>query len=983
MKRSLVLIAAILVVFSALSIALSTTAQIRTPSTTSGGQDAGQTESSRRQRARSLEDFDIRAGVARSLPAQSTAQEAREDPSRSAIKLPGRAINARQSRLLRERPTAQMRLSSLTGTPSRIFGLQQPLSEASQSDAEVTARRFLKTNSDLFRLSTGEVDRLKIARRYRTAANRVTHLVLQQQVNEIEVFQGAYAVHVDRDGAVVAASGELMPEASKSINLSQPRLSAIESLRRAAEYAGVEIKGSLRLRKQAAGNSHHQFFSNEDGGDVFARDVEARLVYFPLSADQMRLAWEFILWKRETPDTYLILVDAERGSLLYRYNMTWHCFEQRFLDSVPEERTIPNFVPENGLGAQNHFAASTNSSSFYQTTQAPHGPIFTKDSPRPDVPHVSDSPAVVDREDVQFRPAPFNGAEIFSSTDPHFDWWAGRPATGLISNNTDTRLDRDNNNQPDLPRLSVADGNFSFPIDFTQPPTAEDNQKAAQVNLFYWANRYHDILYAYGFNEAAGNFQTNNFGLGGVGNDAIVADAQDGSGTNNANFTTPRDGSPGRMQMYLWTTANPQLDGDFDQGIIIHELTHGLSNRLVGANATGLTGMQSRGMGEGWSDYFGIVLPRNENDNLDGTYAVGQYAFNNYARGIRRFPYSANTQVYPFNFGDIARSTEIHNVGEIWCNTLLEMRAQLIRKLGFQEGQRQSIQLVVDGLKMAPPVSPTFLDARNAIMLADKVNNGGANQCAIWQAFSKRGMGFSASTNNSDDNGPVESFDIPPSCSDLGSIRFNQKNYLAGETMRISVGDRNAPATPGEVKVVVKSSVTNDQETLTLTEDTVFSSVGLFAANIRVVAGRANPGDGSLQASLQAGDKITVSYNDANNGSGAPAQVNAQTDVVGEAVILDDTVEAGNKGWNASGTPAATWAMTSARSASATRAWTDSPAGSYANNSNNSLVSPLLDLSRAAGVVLSFAHSYDLEPNFDYGIVEYSIDDGATWKRAV
>src|SRR5262249_50777702 len=171
------------------------------------------------------------------------------------------------------------------------------------------------------------VDGLKVARRYRTEANRVTHLTLQQHVNEIEVFQGEYAMHVDRDGAVVAASGELMPEASKLINLARPRLSAVESLRKAAEYADVEIKRSLRLRKQATGNSQRQVFSNEDGGEVFARDVEARLVYFPLSPDQMRLAWEFILWKRETPDTYLILVDAERGSLLYRYNMTWYCFQ--------------------------------------------------------------------------------------------------------------------------------------------------------------------------------------------------------------------------------------------------------------------------------------------------------------------------------------------------------------------------------------------------------------------------------------------------------------------------------------------------------------------------------------------------------------------------------------------------------------------------------------------------------------------------------
>ncbi|MGE0126762.1 MAG: M36 family metallopeptidase [Blastocatellales bacterium] len=1003
MKKSLILIAAILVAFSALSITLSTTAQIGNPSTTEGAQDA--TVSAQRSRPRSLEDFDIRASVARSL-------SAREDQSREASR-PRRTINARQSRLLRERPGAQMRLSSLTGTPSRIFGLQQPLSEGSQADAEVTARQFIKNNRDLFRLSDGEVDRLKVARRRRSAANRVTHLLLQQQVNQIEVFQGEYAVHVDRDGAIIAASGELMPEASQSINLARPRLSVIEALRKAAEYADVEIKGSLRPRKQAAGKDQRQLFSREENASAFARDVEARLVYFPLSPGQMRLAWEFVLWKQETPDAYLILVDAERGSLLYRYNMTLHCFEQ----AIPIRQQIKE-VRENAEHMEimehteqagnlsrdfsvfrffsafrvfpltpkerrpNHFAASTNSFSFHQTTQTPHGLVFTKDSPRPDVPHVSNNPAIVAREDVPFRPAPFNGSTIFNPGDPHLDWWAGQAAAGLTSNNVDAYLDRDSDsNQPDQPRLMAADGNFSFPIDFTQQPATENNQKAAQVNLFYWINRYHDILYAYGFDEAAGNFQTNNFGLGqpGTGNDAIRAEAQDGSGTNNANFSTPRDGSPGRVQMFLWTTANPQLDGDFDQGVIIHELTHGLSNRLVG-NATGLSGIQSRGMGEGWSDYFGLVLLRNENDDLDGAYAVGQYVQNNYSRGIRRFPYSTNTQVYPLNFGDIALSAQVHRVGEIWCNTLLEMRALLIRRHGFQEGQRQSIQLVVDGLGLTPN-NPTFIDARDAIMQADKVNNSGANQCLIWQAFSKRGMGFSARTIDSNDSAPVESFEASPSCSDLGSIRFNQKNYLIGETMEILVGDRNAS---GPVRVTVKSSMTNDQETITLTQDGIFNGAvnGLFAAKISVVAGRASSGDGLLQASLQAGDKIVATYDDANNGGGSTAQATLQTEVVGEVVAFEDDIEMGNKGWNTGGTTTSTWAITSASSASPSKSWTDSPGANYANNSNTYLVSPLFDLSRAAGVTLSFAHSYDFESSFDFGIVEYSIDDGANWNRA-
>jgi extracellular elastinolytic metalloproteinase len=76
--------------------------------------------------------------------------------------------------------------------------------------------------------------------------------------------------------------------------------------------------------------------------------------------------------------------------------------------------------------------------------------------------------------------------------------------------------------------------------------------------------QFHDLTYRWGFDELAGNFQEANFGKGGKGNDAVIANAQDGSGTNNANFATPPDGQHGRMRMYVWDTATPYRDGDLE-----------------------------------------------------------------------------------------------------------------------------------------------------------------------------------------------------------------------------------------------------------------------------------------------------------------------------------------------------------------------------------------------------------------------------------
>lgn len=143
---------------------------------------------------------------------------------------------------------------------------------------------------------------------------------------------------------------------------------------------------------------------------------------------------------------------------------------------------------------------------------------------------------------------------------------------------------------------------------------------------------------SYGFDEVSGNFQQYNFGRGGKENDAVIANAQDGSGYNNANFMTPPDGQNGRCRMYLWNTANPYRDGDLEAGIVIHELAHGLSTRLTGgpANSGCLGWGESGGMGEGWGDFLATTIRSNRNYS---DYAMGAWAANT-DKGIRNYIYS-------------------------------------------------------------------------------------------------------------------------------------------------------------------------------------------------------------------------------------------------------------------------------------------------------------------------------------------------------
>src|SRR6185369_1827124 len=145
--------------------------------------------------------------------------------------------------------------------------------------------------------------------------------------------------------------------------------------------------------------------------------------------------------------------------------------------------------------------------------------------------------------------------------------WINDGVNETRGNNVDAHLDRNADDLPDLPRPHGSPFRvFDFPLDLTSNPSSYGN--AAVVQLFYWCNWMHDRLYELGFTEAAGNFQRVNFGRGGLEGDPVMADAQDGSFLNNAGFSTPPDGLPGRMEMFLFDSPVPRRDAAFDAEIV-------------------------------------------------------------------------------------------------------------------------------------------------------------------------------------------------------------------------------------------------------------------------------------------------------------------------------------------------------------------------------------------------------------------------------
>ncbi len=373
--------------------------------------------------------------------------------------------------------------------------------------------------------------------------------------------------------------------------------------------------------------------------------------------------------------------------------------------------------------------------------------------------------------------------------------WMGT-STVTTGNNVEAYLDTDANNAPDANNTTglsnghafAANQDFTFPFATGVDPRTQ--RPAVVTNLFYFNNIAHDFHYRLGFTETARNFQTNNFGRGGTGNDSVRAEAQDGSGTNNANFATPPEGSRPRMQQYLFTQGTTSLSDDRDSSVdgdvVMHEYGHGVSNRLVGGGSTTcLGGTQAGAMGEGWSDYWAITF---YNDGRVGDYATG-----NSTSGIRRAAYTVPANPIHDSYADIgAGGFQVHRDGEVWAATLWDLRNTL--------GAAITDRLVLEGMKFTP-CSPSFLNARDGILQADQALNLNANRCAIWTVFARHGMGVSASGNNGTTHNAAS--DVPVDCAG-GTVVFQDTfetslgwvvNPSGTDTATTGLWERGDPAT--------------------------------------------------------------------------------------------------------------------------------------------------------------------------------------------
>lgn len=432
------------------------------------------------------------------------------------------------------------------------------------------------------------------------------------------------------------------------------------------------------------------------------------------------------------------------------------------------------------------------------------------------------------------------------------------------------------------------------------------------------------------------------------------------------------------------TPPPPKRDGDIDNGVISHEYGHGISNRLTGGPmALSPLGGDEQG-GEGWSDFVALYMTMRKNDlsaaNTAHPYgtlpkrSIGNYVtYQKYdGQGIREFPYSTDLSINPATFAYIKRPdyAETHSVGFVWCSMLYELLQSLIDKYGMNDniyeggnpttvrnpastakGNNIATRLVIEAMKLQP-VSPTFIQERDAILKADTLLYKGRHGCIIWKAFAKRGLGFSASSGTNSLGDETEAFDVPFSCDP------SQKRLRIEKTGPIVMTNNTTVTYTIKVTNLVPASISNIKITDTLAASLKYTSSSLTPA----VSGKI----------------LTWTVNLAKNASTTITVKAALSSTATSTLLFGDDQEANSGKWTTDASTTAKWTYTAnaAQAYSGQHFWfvPDYDLG----GSNTSLRTKTAVNVPSSKTELIFIHKFAAENDYDGGVVEVSTD-GSNW----
>jgi extracellular elastinolytic metalloproteinase len=730
------------------------------------------------------------------------------------------------------------------GTPQTLLSRGAPLATGLGRDAAAAARAYIAGNRQLLGLSksaANSLELLAVAPMGKGAA-----VLFRQRFGSLRAgVDGLLAIGV-RNGSAFYVSSSL------SRSSAAPAAATLS----AAAARGIAIK---------------------DSGRADAKVMKTELVAVPTAAGA-RAAYLITLGAdvngaNGSPVAYATYVDARDGSILLREDLVDHDSDN------PEWAVFPNTPPND---------YSSNDTRVIWCATATAG-----------------------CDEVVGSPASPLSWDAFSGTGPTFtttgnnafavhNWFSNNPftvGTELATPSPTREYTYPWTNQWREQRCNP-DTTFTSP--------QRNDIDAARANLLAMHSREHDWSYHLGFTEALWNMQRDNFGKGGLGNDVEQGNAQAGGVTggpasgfaarDNANQITPGDGIAPITNMYLWQPIAAAfytkcVDGDFDMSVIGHEYGHAITNRMINGPTAGFSSPQ--GMSESWSDLIAMEIVNEHGYANPGVraYTIGEYVTTDPIAGIRNY----NMSQSPLNYSSIDYDfvgLQVHASGETWSATNFDIRSAMIARYGagtaaLQKscangetpvtscpGNRRWAQLMFDSFPLMTFSPVSMVDSRNAMLAADMIRFGGANQDILWNAFAKRGLGEGAVSNGAGDANPTPGFTSPFANEATVTFRPVDENDAIVPSAQLFVGDYQARAVP-VADTDPATPLTNQVQLVPGTYSLIASAPG--HGHARITSFSVNPGQ---VRDLQ----VKMRTNLASAGAGA----SASGDGINLARLIDD-----------------------------------------------------------------------------------------------
>jgi len=801
--------------------------------------------------------------------------------------------------------------------------------------------RYIEQNAQKWGLQESDYANSMVSDMYTNKKTGITYIYLIQAHQGIPIHNAITPITIDTEGTVRVVRHGYIPSAKELVTATMPKLAPVAAIKSAVSHLGIVATEMPTLLRSNNEKNTYEFGK----ADFAENDLSVKLMYIK-DGDELKLAWNLAIDEIENVDYYNTFVDAVSGEVISKYNYTVKC-------------KIHKGKYDKHVGCTSDLSQKANISSFAEASSAVNaaavaGGTYNVFALPLESPIHGERTTVVNPFFTDASPL---GWHDVNNVD-------GAEYTITRGNNVHAYLDKDNSG------LSVGDepdggDDLVFDLPYDVNNEAIQNEDAATINLFYTVNMFHDITSRLGFDEPAGNFQFNNYGNGGSGNDYVLAQSSDGRDAvtptfDNANFATPPDGGNGQMQMFLWNNPSgvltieepeilagfvsdvgdaqgtmgfgppipnegetpitgkivlaredapgepttvcgplinaeevngniamidrglcdfsdkvynaqvagaisviicnvvggggtdglssfgmaggdnaelvtivpislgktdcdrikasilsdieviitiqnrgpvgPQyLDGSVDNGIIIHEYGHGLSNRLVGGPGQASCLSSAEQAGEGISDFFTLALTVEEDDKGSDSRGIGNYADGQKVTGsgIRSFPYSTDMSANPLVYDDIkTRGASVHAFGEVWTTALWEVYWAFVERDGLdttwedeESGNFKAVRLAIEGMKISP-CNPSLIDLRDGVLLADSTLYNAENSKLLWVAFAKRGLGWLADDGAGSDDvtDGTQSFDpFPLVIRELKISATTQDQVKPGEEITVEL----------------------------------------------------------------------------------------------------------------------------------------------------------------------------------------------------